>query len=192
MSANIGWLFYKDYFKDIDYHKLSNPENEEKNMEDEVKEILEKVKNKEKNKSIVIKKTIENIDKSLIDNLANLLSSEVKAKIYIYLRKYGKSTVDEIAHGTGIYPSTIREVILEMYKSGIVVREKLDKEGLGKKPYIYSAVSPSELVKKLSKGLQNKLNEVIMLDKKIKKKEIKIPFLPVKIVVNDDIDERND
>ncbi|WP_421078579.1 helix-turn-helix domain-containing protein [Methanothermococcus sp. Ax23] len=161
-------------------------------MEDEVKEILEKVKNKEKNKSIVIKKTIENIDKSLIDNLANLLSSEVKAKIYIYLRKYGKSTVDEIAHGTGIYPSTIREVILEMYKSGIVVREKLDKEGLGKKPYIYSAVSPSELVKKLSKGLQNKLNEVIMLDKKIKKKEIKIPFLPVKIVVNDDIDERND
>ena len=100
--------------------------------------------------------------------------------------------MDEIAHGTGIYPSTIREVILEMYKSGIVVREKLDKEGLGKKPYIYSAVSPSELVKKLSKGLQNKLNEVIMLDKKIKKKEIKIPFLPVKIVVNDDIDERND
>ena len=171
---------------------MKNPENEEKNMEDEVKEILEKVKNKEKNKSIVIKKTIENIDKSLIDNLANLLSSEVKAKIYIYLRKYGKSTVDEIAHGTGIYPSTIREVILEMYKSGIVVREKLDKEGLGKKPYIYSAVSPSELVKKLSKGLQNKLNEVIMLDKKIKKKEIKIPFLPVKIVVNDDIDERND
>ena len=68
---------------------MKNPENEEKNMEDEVKEILEKVKNKEKNKSIVIKKTIENIDKSLIDNLANLLSSEVKAKIYIYLRKYG-------------------------------------------------------------------------------------------------------
>lgn len=163
-----------------------------KKMEYEIKEILEKVKNEEKNKSIVIKKTIENIDKSLIDNLASLLSSEVKAKIYIYLRKYGNSTVDEIAHGTGIYPSTIREAILEMYKSGIVVREKLDKEGLGKKPYIYSAVSPSELVKKLSKGLQNKLNEVIMLDKKIKKKEIKIPFLPVKIVVNDDIDERND
>ncbi|WP_292460414.1 helix-turn-helix domain-containing protein [Methanothermococcus sp.] len=147
--------------------------------------MLEKVKNKEKNKSIVIKKTIENIDKSLISNLSNLLSSEVKAKIYIYLRKYGNSTVDEIAHGTGIYPSTIREAILEMYKSGIVVREKSNKEGLGKKPYIYSAVSPSELVKKLSKGLQNKLNEVIMLDKKIKKKEIKIPFLPVKIVVSD-------
>jgi CRISPR-associated protein Cmr6 len=29
-SANLRWLFYKDYFKDIDYSKLDNPINEEK------------------------------------------------------------------------------------------------------------------------------------------------------------------
>jgi CRISPR-associated protein Cmr6 len=28
MGANIGWLFYKDYFKEIDYAKLNNPKNE--------------------------------------------------------------------------------------------------------------------------------------------------------------------
>ncbi len=28
MSANIGWLFYKDYFKEIDYQDLENPKNE--------------------------------------------------------------------------------------------------------------------------------------------------------------------
>jgi len=28
MSANIGWLFYKDYFKDIDYKDLDSPRNE--------------------------------------------------------------------------------------------------------------------------------------------------------------------
>ena len=28
MSANIGWLFYKDYFKGIDYSDLKNPKNE--------------------------------------------------------------------------------------------------------------------------------------------------------------------
>jgi CRISPR-associated protein Cmr6 len=28
MGANIGWLFYKDYFKEIDYAKLDNPKNE--------------------------------------------------------------------------------------------------------------------------------------------------------------------
>jgi len=83
------------------------------------------------------------VDKSLIDSLANLMSSEVKAKIYIYLRKYENSTVEEIAHGTGIYPSTVREAILEMYRDGIVVRNKLDKEGLGKKPYVCSAIPPS-------------------------------------------------
>ena len=135
-----------------------------------------------------IKKTIENVDKALINSLASLLSSEVKAKIYIYLRKYGESTVNEIAQGTGIYPSTIREAILEMYEEGIVNRKKLEKEGLGKKPYIYSAIPPSDVVKKLSESLQKKLNDVFMLEKKIKKKEIKIPFLPVKIVINDNKD----
>ncbi|WP_083809504.1 helix-turn-helix domain-containing protein [Methanotorris igneus] len=132
-----------------------------------------------------IKKTIENVDKALINSLASLLSSEVKAKIYIYLRKYGESTVDEIAHGTGIYPSTVREIILEMYEEGLVNRKKLEKEGLGKRPYLYSAIPPSEVVKKLSKSLQKKLNDVFMLDKKLKKKEIKIPFLPVKIIIDD-------
>lgn len=28
MGANIGWLFYKEYFKDIDYSKLDSPKNE--------------------------------------------------------------------------------------------------------------------------------------------------------------------
>ncbi|MFU8653714.1 helix-turn-helix domain-containing protein [Methanotorris formicicus] len=132
-----------------------------------------------------IKKTIENVDTTLINSLASLLSSEVKAKIYIYLRKYGESTVDEIARGTGIYPSTVREIILEMYEEGLVNRKKLEKEGLGKKPYLYSAIPPSEVVKKLSKSLQKKLNDVFILDKKLKKKEIKIPLLPVRIVIDD-------
>jgi len=31
-------------------------------------------------------------------------------------------------------------------------------------------------VKKISKSLQKRLNDVMMVDKKIKKKEIKVPF----------------
>jgi len=166
--------------------ELNKGEDVEKKEGDEIEEILENVKSKSKDKRIIVKKTLENIDKSLIDNLSNLLASEVKAKIYIYLRKYEKGTVDEIAHGTGIYPSTAREAILEMYKNGIVIRKKSDKEGLGKKPYIYSAVSPSELVRKLSRNIQKRLNEVITMDVKLKKKELKIPFLPVKIVIDEE------
>ncbi|GAA0128202.1 winged helix-turn-helix domain-containing protein [Methanococcus maripaludis] len=128
---------------------------------------------------------IENVDQKLIENLANLMSSEVRAKIYIYLRKYNKSTVDEIAGGTGIYPSTVRESILDMYNTGYVSREKMDKEGLGKKPYLYTAAAPSYIVKKISKNIQEKLNDLIMVDKRLESKELKIPFVPVRIVVDE-------
>lgn len=166
-----------------------NKQNEGE-IKKEIDEIIENVKaashnEKEKDDDNTVNKTIKNVDKSLIDSLANLLSSEVKAKIYIYLRKYENSTVEEIAHGTGIYPSTVREAILEMYREGIVTRGKLDKEGSGKKPYVYSAIPPSEIVKKISKSLQKKLNDLMMVDKKIKKKEIKVPFLSVKIVIDE-------
>jgi len=38
-SVNIGWLFYKDYFKDIDYDNLENKKNEEV-IQKKVKNIL--------------------------------------------------------------------------------------------------------------------------------------------------------
>lgn len=40
MSANIGWLFYKDYFKDIDYANLDNPNNK-KTIEKKVQNIID-------------------------------------------------------------------------------------------------------------------------------------------------------
>ena len=33
MGANIGWLFYKDYFNEINYHKLNDKQNEKKVQE---------------------------------------------------------------------------------------------------------------------------------------------------------------
>jgi predicted DNA-binding transcriptional regulator len=129
--------------------------------------------------------TIENVDRKLIENLANLMSSEVRAKIYIYLRKYDKSTVDDIADGTGIYPSTVRESILEMYNTGYVSREKMDKEGLGKKPYLYTAAAPSEIVRKISKSIQEKLNDLIMVDRKLESGKEGVSSNPVKIVVDE-------
>jgi len=38
-NANIGWLFYKDYFKDIDYENLNNENNESK-IKKKVENIL--------------------------------------------------------------------------------------------------------------------------------------------------------
>ncbi|ABR55396.1 transcriptional regulator, TrmB [Methanococcus vannielii SB] len=117
-------------------------------------------------------KTIEDIDKKLIGNISSLLSSEVRAKIYMFLRKYPNSTVDEIADGTGIYPSTIRESIFEMYNENYVLRKKMEREGLGKKPYLYSAIAPSEMVKIISDAILVKLNDLALLDEKINGEDV--------------------
>jgi len=38
-SANLGWLFYKDYFNGLDYHDLKNPQNEEI-LESKIKKLI--------------------------------------------------------------------------------------------------------------------------------------------------------
>ena len=38
-SANLGWLFYKDYFDDINYHDLKSPQNED-NINKKVENII--------------------------------------------------------------------------------------------------------------------------------------------------------
>jgi predicted transcriptional regulator len=117
-------------------------------------------------------KTIESVEKTLIANVSSLLSSEVRAKIYIFLRMNPQSTVEEIAKGTGVYPSTIRESIFEMYNEEYVLRKKMDREGLGKKPYLYSAIAPAELVQLISESITEKLNDLASVDEKISGKNV--------------------
>lgn len=45
MSANIQWLFYKDYFKDIDYNNIDNPKNKDtinKKVQNIIDQTIEK------------------------------------------------------------------------------------------------------------------------------------------------------
>jgi len=85
---------------------------------------------------------------------------------------YPESTVEEIAKGTGIYPSTIRESIFEMYNIEYVIRKKMDRDGLGKKPYLYSAIAPVELVNLISESIKEKLNDLAALDEKVSGKPV--------------------
>lgn len=107
---------------------------------------------------------VEGFDKRLIDLLAWLLDTETRARIYIYLRQHPSSTSDEIATGTGLYPSTVREAIVELHDEGVVTREKRAAEGAGNNPYAYEAISPSELVSQLAEQVQDELNAVLRLD----------------------------
>ncbi|ELZ98745.1 transcriptional regulator [Haloferax mucosum ATCC BAA-1512] len=109
--------------------------------------------------------TISEFDDGLIDLLAWILDTETRARIYVYLREHPHSTSEEVATGTGLYPSTVREALAELTEDETVERRKRKSSGAGNNPYEYTAIAPSDLVKGVSEQVQEQLNAVFNLDR---------------------------
>lgn len=103
-------------------------------------------------------------DESLVDLLSWLLDTETRARIYVHLRQRAWSTSEEVAEGTGLYPSTVREALAALHGEGIVERRKRDAAGAGNNPYEYTAIAPSDLVTRVVDDVQAELNTVFNLD----------------------------
>lgn len=109
-------------------------------------------------------KAIDEFDQRLVNFLSWLLETETKARIYTYLRREPSSTSEEIAEGTGLYPSTVREALAEMTDDEVLKRFKRKSDGAGNNPYAYEAMAPSELVAKRTDQVQEQLNALVNLD----------------------------
>lgn len=127
----------------------------------------------------------EDFDEALVNLMKYFLDTETKAKIYLYLRKKGRSTSQQIAKGANLYPSSVREALAEMTKNRVLNREKLAMEGAGKNPYVYEAISPKELAKLKVKGMEQSLNDLFNLDKHLHEgeRELSHPRIPFKIII---------
>ena len=110
---------------------------------------------------------VKGFDDNVVDLLAWLLDTETRARIYVYLRDNPHSTSDEVADGTGLYPSTVREALAELHDEGTVERGKRKAEGAGNNPYEYEAIAPSELVRTVVGDVQAELNAVFNLDRRL-------------------------
>jgi len=133
-------------------------------------------------------KAVEEFDQRLVDLLSWMLDTETRARIYVHLRQSAHSTSDEIAEGTGLYPSTVREALAELHDEDIVERRKRQSEGAGNNPYEYAAIAPSELVGSVAERVQTELNTVFNLDRHIGSGGTEEPDLddePVTITVED-------
>lgn len=106
----------------------------------------------------------EEFDERIVDLLAWILDTETRARIYVYLRQNPDSTSKEIAEGTGLYPSTVREALAALHEEGKVERGKRESGGAGNNPYAYTAMAPSELVGSIVEEVQTELNTVFNLD----------------------------
>src|SRR6056297_3560320 len=109
-------------------------------------------------------RAVEQFDDGVVDLLSWLLDTETRARIYVSLRQEPDSTSDEIADGTGLYPSTVREALAELHGEEKVTRQKRESDGAGNNPYEYAAMAPSELVGSIVDDVQAELNTVFNLD----------------------------
>lgn len=110
---------------------------------------------------------IEGLDEGLVELLTWILDTETRARIYIYLRERPRSTSDEIAEGTGLYPSTVREALAELNAEEKVTRSKRESAGAGNNPYEYLAIPPADLVTDVVGDVQEGLNTVFNLDDRL-------------------------
>ncbi len=110
-------------------------------------------------------RAIESFDEGVIDLLSWILDTNTRAQIYVFLRKHPWSTSEEVAEGTGLYPSTVREALAELHEEDTVSRRKRETEGAGNNPYEYTAIAPSELVGGVVGQIQDELNTVFNLDR---------------------------
>lgn len=109
----------------------------------------------------------EGFDESLVELLSWLLDTETRARIYVHLRRRPGSTSQEVAEGTGLYPSTVREALAELNEEGTLHRRKRESDGAGNNPYEYTAMAPSDLVAATVEDVQDELNAVFNLDSRL-------------------------
>jgi predicted transcriptional regulator len=129
-------------------------------------------------------RAVTEFDESVVDLLAWLLDTETRARIYVYLRQHPNSTSEEVADGTGLYPSTVREALAQLHEEGTVTRGKRESAGAGNNPYEYEAIAPSDLVRNAVGQVQSQLNTVFNLDRRLDDDESDEQE-PVRITVED-------
>ncbi len=132
--------------------------------------------------------TVEELDQRLVDLLSWILDTETRAKIYVFLLANPGSTSEEVAKGTGLYPSTVREALAELHEEERVSREKRENEGAGNNPYEYTAIQPSELVGGVVDQVQAELNAIFTLDRIVDREttpDLEDETEPVTITIDD-------
>jgi predicted transcriptional regulator len=134
-------------------------------------------------------RAVQGFDAGLVDILAWLLDTETRARIYVYLRQHPWSTSEEVASGTGLYPSTVREALAELAAEETVDRRKRQSEGAGNNPYEYTAIAPSELVGDVVGRVQDELNTVFNLDKHLTDEESYEEPVRIEVQSGDDAEE---
>ena len=87
-----------------------------------------------------MRKTWNIRDKSAESAVREILKSQARSRIYIFLLRKGKAKTEQIIKGSRLHPSTVRETLSKMYDQKLINRKKIRNDSIGKNPYVYCAI----------------------------------------------------
>jgi sugar-specific transcriptional regulator TrmB len=106
------------------------------------------------------------VNKNIETAVHELLDSRAESRIYVYLLRKHQARTEDIIRGTGLHPSTVRELLSKMHAEKTISREKLKTDTIGKNPFLYHAVSPIILLQRRVKTIETRLNKIASLTRK--------------------------
>ncbi len=103
------------------------------------------------------------VTKKIEKSVHHILKSRARSRIYVYLLRKNGAKTEDIIKGTKLHPSTVRETLSKMFEQNQIYRRKEVNEKIGKNPYLYYPIPPIELLKRYSREIEEKLNEIANL-----------------------------
>lgn len=96
------------------------------------------------------------------EKFENLLRSlgvkRTEIRIYrLLLEREVPMRITEIQKELGISERSVREHVLNLYRRGFLKRRMIQKGWLG---YVYTAISPAELLERLKENIVKRINEI--------------------------------
>lgn len=96
-------------------------------------------------------------DRTRIEELMEILfRSEAKARIYLFLALKKEALAEEIAKGTNLHPSTVREALADMCRSEHLTKTKGEGKGAGRIPWKYRIVP----LRRILRGYMNEIESL--------------------------------
>lgn len=124
------------------------------------------------------------IDKKTENALREILKSQAKSRIYLFLLRKKKAKTGQIIKGTKLHPSTVRETLSKMHNQKLVFRKKLKNDNIGKNPFLYYPIPPVELLKRYAGEIEEHLNKIARLATPKEKN-----YRPVRIRIKERLDK---
>lgn len=130
--------------------------------------------------------------KDLENTVSEMFNSRIMAKIYLYLVRSPGKTVEEVTGRMEYSREQVVEHLSKLLRRGYIKETLEGASELEERLGTYVASPPGEVARKVARTVEKKIIALANIDPILLKKAKKISLLPIKIIVGEGDDEKNE